>query len=110
MFFFMFLFVLIIVLVFCSLVFGLSFFFEGCETLKSSPFECGFQPFSMSGSSFSMPFFIISLMFLLFDVEIIIMSFPPFVGEGFVFFYWLVVLMVLLATCYEWVSGILSWI
>nr|YP_009051470.1 NADH dehydrogenase subunit 3 [Psoroptes ovis]AIH15203.1 NADH dehydrogenase subunit 3 [Psoroptes ovis] len=99
--------VLLVLFVFFFLLIFLSFFSSGVETSKSSPFECGFQPFSLSGSSFSMPFFTISLMFLLFDVEIIIMSFPPFLSGVFVFSFWLVVFLVLLATCYEWSAGIL---
>lgn len=103
-------FVLFMVLVFFFLVVLLSYFFIGSEFYKSSPFECGFQPFIVRGSSFSMPFFVISLIFLLFDVEIIIIRFPPFVREYFFIYYWFVILLVLLATCYEWLRGILSWV
>nr|YP_009560363.1 NADH dehydrogenase subunit 3 [Dolichoderus sibiricus]YP_009868544.1 NADH dehydrogenase subunit 3 [Dolichoderus quadripunctatus]QAA79738.1 NADH dehydrogenase subunit 3 [Dolichoderus sibiricus]QKG63378.1 NADH dehydrogenase subunit 3 [Dolichoderus quadripunctatus]UEC47358.1 NADH dehydrogenase subunit 3 [Dolichoderus sibiricus] len=40
---------------------------------KSSPFECGFDPMSNSRIPFSIQFFIISLIFLIFDVEITIL-------------------------------------
>jgi len=37
---------------------------------KSSPFECGFDPLSNSHTPFSIHFFIIRLIFLIFDIEI----------------------------------------
>nr|YP_009735159.1 NADH dehydrogenase subunit 3 [Acropyga pallida]QBG38658.1 NADH dehydrogenase subunit 3 [Acropyga pallida] len=37
---------------------------------KISPFECGFDPLTKSRMPFSIQFFIISLIFLIFDIEI----------------------------------------
>uniref|UniRef100_A0AB38ZDE7 NADH-ubiquinone oxidoreductase chain 3 n=1 Tax=Halobates japonicus TaxID=1868691 RepID=A0AB38ZDE7_9HEMI len=40
---------------------------------KMTPFECGFDPKSSSRMPFSIQFFMIAIIFLIFDVEIIIL-------------------------------------
>jgi len=92
-------------------VFFVSFFLLGGTLDKVCRFECGFQSFGGSGFSFSLPFFVISLMFLLFDVEILLVCFYPLGGS--LSFYtslicWVVLLVVLLATLYEWSQGVFS--
>nr|AXS65966.1 NADH dehydrogenase subunit 3 [Chrysomeloidea sp. 5 KM-2017] len=81
---------------------------------KSSPFECGFDPKSSARLPFSLQFFLIAIIFLIFDVEITlilpliitmkttnIMSYTSIT----VFF-----LMILLAGLYhEWSQGALNW-
>lgn len=42
-------------------------------TEKYSPFECGFSPKSNRRLNFSLQFFLTSLVFLVFDVELILM-------------------------------------
>nr|QUE27113.1 NADH dehydrogenase subunit 3 [Scatoglyphus polytrematus] len=98
------------------LLFVVSYFvslsFLNTEDSKESSFECGFQPFDSFGIPFSMPFFCISLMFLLFDVEILLVSFYPlFISFSFYYmvFIWVIVIFIFFATSYEWKMGVLSW-
>nr|YP_001023784.1 NADH dehydrogenase subunit 3 [Tigriopus californicus]ABI33099.1 NADH dehydrogenase subunit 3 [Tigriopus californicus] len=40
---------------------------------KSSPFECGFIPSSSARVSFSLHFFLVALIFIVFDVELLLL-------------------------------------
>jgi NADH-quinone oxidoreductase subunit A len=38
---------------------------------KLSPYECGFEPFSDSHSVFNVQFFIVGILFMVFDLELV---------------------------------------
>nr|QNE85955.1 NADH dehydrogenase subunit 3 [Calopteryx splendens] len=81
---------------------------------KSTPFECGFDPFYKARIPFSLKFFLVAVIFLIFDVEIAIIlptmmtmntSEPSDWGYTFT-----VVIVILLAGLYhEWYQGSLEW-
>nr|YP_010944870.1 NADH dehydrogenase subunit 3 [Japanagallia turriformis]WMC21082.1 NADH dehydrogenase subunit 3 [Japanagallia turriformis] len=81
---------------------------------KSSPFECGFNPMSNKRLPFSIHFFLIAVLFLIFDIEIIIIM-PMIFSLKFVMLKsWMlssyVVLITLLVGLYnEWFQGMLKW-
>nr|QAB05917.1 NADH dehydrogenase subunit 3 [Ixodes holocyclus]QAB05930.1 NADH dehydrogenase subunit 3 [Ixodes holocyclus] len=79
---------------------------------KLSPFECGFDPFSISRMSFSLKFFMIAIIFLIFDIEIIlILPFPFILSKKIIFPITITIIMIiiLLGLLYEWNKGMLEW-
>nr|YP_009868688.1 NADH dehydrogenase subunit 3 [Alphitobius diaperinus]QKI32135.1 NADH dehydrogenase subunit 3 [Alphitobius diaperinus]QNK05477.1 NADH dehydrogenase subunit 3 [Alphitobius diaperinus] len=81
---------------------------------KSSPFECGFDPKSSSRMPFSLHFFLIAIIFLIFDVEITLL-FPMIISMKFnnLNIYFLVlstfILILLIGLFHEWKQGALNW-
>nr|YP_010528168.1 NADH dehydrogenase subunit 3 [Pseudoclavellaria amerinae]UXW64322.1 NADH dehydrogenase subunit 3 [Pseudoclavellaria amerinae] len=82
---------------------------------KNSPFECGFDPMNLTRMSFSIRFFLITVIFLIFDVEIalmlpmiIILSVSNLVLWMLISTYFMIILM--LGTFYEWKFGSLNWL
>nr|WRK21394.1 NADH dehydrogenase subunit 3 [Acinopterus sp.] len=81
---------------------------------KTTPFECGFNPMSYSRTPFSMHFFLIAVLFLIFDIEIIIIMPMIMAKKTTMIYYWMVTSMqftiVLIVGLYhEWKNGMLMW-
>lgn len=55
------------------LLIGLSYFLviQNPETEKLSTYECGFEPYEDARNKFNVRFYIIAILFILFDIEII---------------------------------------
>nr|YP_009121678.1 NADH dehydrogenase subunit 3 [Hylaeus dilatatus]AJG02945.1 NADH dehydrogenase subunit 3 [Hylaeus dilatatus] len=82
---------------------------------KMLPFECGFDPLTNSRLPFSIQFYMITLMFLIFDIEIILMI--PFMKLINLFYNmntnltFMLFLMILMLTLWlEWSFNLLKWI
>nr|YP_009689571.1 NADH dehydrogenase subunit 3 [Paratrichobius longicrus]QEG77650.1 NADH dehydrogenase subunit 3 [Paratrichobius longicrus] len=81
---------------------------------KFTPFECGFDPHSSSRMPFSMRFFLITIMFLIFDVEIalimpIILIFKMSNMLTMTLSIILFILILLIGLYHEWNQGMLNW-
>nr|YP_010882008.1 NADH dehydrogenase subunit 3 [Cacopsylla fuscicella]WID86682.1 NADH dehydrogenase subunit 3 [Cacopsylla fuscicella] len=81
---------------------------------KSSPFECGFDPFSKPRISFSIHFFSVSLMFLIFDIEITLVLPTPILITQINILYWMISCLFLfsiliLGLILEWKQGSMDW-
>jgi len=111
--------IFICVFFFYYLLFYLSFSFEASKYVRiksyeqSSPYECGFAPFESSRSKFEVHYFLVAILFLIFDIEIaylypyiIVMELLSF-DSVFILFCFLFVLG--FGFIYEWFSGILFW-
>nr|QNV12199.1 NADH dehydrogenase subunit 3 [Eristalinus aeneus] len=81
---------------------------------KSSPFECGFDPMSSSRMPFSLKFFLITIIFLIFDVEIALILPMILILNYSNIFMWTItsiifILILLLGLYHEWNQGMLNW-
>nr|YP_009059643.1 NADH dehydrogenase subunit 3 [Salminus brasiliensis]AIN79172.1 NADH dehydrogenase subunit 3 [Salminus brasiliensis] len=81
---------------------------------KLSPYECGFDPLGSARLPFSLRFFLIAILFLLFDLEIALILPLPWGSQLLnpaLTFFWVVVILVLLTIglIYEWLQGGLEW-
>lgn len=103
-------FFLVMILFFVSFVFS----FKNKEEEKLTAYECGFDPFDSGRIKFDIHFFIIAILFLLFDLEILyffpfsvnLYNFSNFSFICFLLFFWII----LLGFVYEWKKGALTWI
>nr|YP_448862.1 NADH dehydrogenase subunit 3 [Testudo horsfieldii]AAY62479.1 NADH dehydrogenase subunit 3 [Testudo horsfieldii] len=81
---------------------------------KLTPYECGFDPLKSARLPFSIRFFLVAILFLLFDLEIaLLLPLPwaiqlPHPPHSFT---WALIILSLLALgfIYEWVHGGLEW-
>nr|AII02565.1 NADH dehydrogenase subunit 3 [Emmelina monodactyla] len=81
---------------------------------KCSPFECGFDPKSSARIPFSLHFFLITVIFLIFDVEIALIipmiycyKMTNFMIWTMVSFFFLIILLI--GLFHEWNQNMLNW-
>nr|ASA39495.1 NADH dehydrogenase subunit 3 [Typhlatya sp. JR2016] len=81
---------------------------------KNSPFECGFDPKGSARLPFSLRFFLIAVIFLIFDVEItLLLPVAPIVSScnihSWIFTSTFFLAILLLGLYHEWNQGSLEW-
>uniref|UniRef100_UPI0030FF036E NADH dehydrogenase subunit 3 n=1 Tax=Cynoscion jamaicensis TaxID=666526 RepID=UPI0030FF036E len=81
---------------------------------KLSPYECGFDPLGTARLPFSLRFFLVAILFLLFDLEIALLLPLPWgdqLASPLLTFLWATAVLVLLTLglIYEWLQGGLEW-
>nr|AWW91893.1 NADH dehydrogenase subunit 3 [Hemigrapsus penicillatus] len=81
---------------------------------KNSPYECGFDPKGSARLPFSLRFFLIAVIFLIFDVEITLLLPVASTLNMTNIFSWLFtslmfLLILLLGLYYEWSQSALEW-
>nr|YP_009473084.1 NADH dehydrogenase subunit 3 [Chelodina mccordi]AUW54990.1 NADH dehydrogenase subunit 3 [Chelodina mccordi] len=81
---------------------------------KLSPYECGFDPMESAWLPFSIRFFLVAILFLLFDLEIALLLPIPWATQlpsPILSMTWTLIILTLLTLglMYEWVQGGLEW-
>nr|APF47455.1 NADH dehydrogenase subunit 3 [Protapanteles sp. 1 SNS-2016] len=105
---------LLIIILIIFLNWLISIKFKSSILEKNSPFECGFEPFESSRLPFSIHFYLISILFLIFDIEIVLLF--PMMNSLKILNYmnWLysslmILLILFLGLEFEKKEGILKW-
>ena len=83
------------------------------DTEKLSPYECGFEPFEDSRIKFDVRYYLVAILFIIFDLEIAFL-FPWAVSLDAVGAFGIIAMGVFLAVLvvgfvYEWKKGALEW-
>ncbi len=97
------------------LILGLSFVFstQKADPEKVSAYECGFDPFDDARARFDIRFYLVAILFIIFDLEVTFL-FPWAISLNKVelFGFWsMVIFLCVLAIgfVYEWRKGALDW-
>jgi NADH-quinone oxidoreductase subunit A len=97
------------------IIFGLSYFLavQNPDSEKISAYECGFEPFEDARNKFDVRFYIVAILFIIFDVEVIYL-FPWSVSLYITSFesFWMVILfltILIVGFLYEVVKQALDW-
>ena len=80
---------------------------------KLSAYECGFEPFEDSRMEFDVRFYLVAILFIIFDLEIAFL-FPWAISLGSIGLFGFVSMMIFLfiltvGFIYEWKKGALDW-
>ena len=80
---------------------------------KLSPFECGFAPFDDARGRFDVRFYLVAILFIIFDLEVaFLFPWAAALGDVGAFGFWSMVLFLGVLTVgfiYEWMKGALEW-
>nr|ACU00307.1 NADH dehydrogenase subunit 3 [Amphiuma means] len=80
---------------------------------KLSPYECGFDPLGSARLPFSIRFFLVAILFLLFDLEIALLLPTPWATQcsptNTLMLSSTILILLTLGLAYEWAQGGLEW-
>lgn len=101
-------------LVISGVVLGISYVLavQAPDPEKTSSYECGFEPFDDARNRFDVRFYIVAILFLIFDVEVaflfpwtVTLGLTGYVGYVIVAFF---LLILVVGFAYEWARGALE--
>nr|CVK87363.1 NADH dehydrogenase subunit 3 [Placobdella parasitica] len=82
---------------------------------KMSPFECGFDPNSCARIPFSTRFFLLAIIFIVFDIEVVLLMPMPIIMNSTMSFHYIMIFcfflfILLLGLIHEWNEGSINWL
>nr|YP_009440574.1 NADH dehydrogenase subunit 3 [Erpobdella japonica]ATG87481.1 NADH dehydrogenase subunit 3 [Erpobdella japonica] len=97
------------------IVYSLSYFLfmrSYNDRYKSSPFECGFDPYSNARIPFSTRFFLLAIIFIVFDIEVVLLMPTPLLSSNmsFMFIFYVLMMILFVGLIHEWNEGSINWI
>ena len=86
---------------------------EKPSQIKNSPFECGYQPFQLPTERFFVRFYLIAMLFILFDIEVVFLFpwavvFKSLGWPGFISIF-IFILVLGAGYVYAWRKGAFQW-
>jgi NADH:ubiquinone oxidoreductase subunit 3 (subunit A) len=106
---------LIVSLVISIVVFGLSYILssKSIDKEKLTAYECGFNPFEDARNQFDIRFYLVSILFIIFDLEVsFLFPWAVTLSQLTLIGFWSMFLFLLILTIgfiYEWKKGALEW-
>ncbi len=106
---------LVISLVLSCVIFGLSYVLssKSIDKEKISAYECGFNPFEDSRNQFDVRFYLVAILFIIFDLEVsFLFPWAVVLGKLTLFGFWTMFVFLGVLTIgfvYEWKKGALEW-
>jgi NADH:ubiquinone oxidoreductase subunit 3 (chain A) len=100
-----------------ALLFVVSYFLgagtNNIDFEKLSVYECGFEPFTDTQGTFDIKFYLLAMLFMVFDLEIMFLlpwaiAFNILTWTSLLIFIWFTLVLVI-AFVYEWLKGALEW-
>lgn len=103
-------------LILASIIFGASYFLavqKTSDSEKVSAYECGFNPFEDARNTFDIRFYLVSILFIIFDLEVVFLfpwalTLQQTTMTGF-FSMFIFLIILTIGFIYEWLKGALEW-
>nr|YP_009024130.1 NADH dehydrogenase subunit 3 [Hirudinaria manillensis]AGL34586.1 NADH dehydrogenase subunit 3 [Hirudinaria manillensis] len=109
-----FLFMLFICLLIPMILFFMSrfiYFKNKLNLQKLSPFECGFDNSNSARVPFSTRFFLLGIIFIIFDIEIVLLMPIPLLSlvDDCIYIFLFIMMLLFIGLIHEWMEGSLDW-
>lgn len=105
----------ILAILLAVIIYGLSYILalQKPDSEKVSPYECGFNPFDDARHKFDVRFYLVAILFIIFDLEVsFLFPWALTLNQQTLFGFWSMFVFLLILTVgfiYEWKKGALDW-